>query len=42
MELIQIGVSSAAKVVGGVYLGLGLIGGLFFICFGLFSSLGLF
>ena len=42
MELIHFGVSSAAKAVGAVYLGLGLIGGLFCIFFGLFSSLGLF
>jgi len=42
MELILIGVSSASKVVGGVYLGFGLMGGLIFICFGFFSSLGFF
>ncbi len=42
MEIKPIGLSSAAKVVGGVCLGLGLIGGLIFICFGLFFSLGLF
>ena len=41
MEIIRIGVLSAAKIVGGVYAGLGLIIGLFSACFGLIGIAGL-
>jgi hypothetical protein len=41
MEIKRIGVLSAAKIVGGVYAGLGLIIGLFSACFGLIAFAGL-
>ena len=41
MEIKRIGVLSAAKIVGGVYAGLGLIIGLFYACFGLIGIAGL-
>jgi hypothetical protein len=41
MEIKRIGVLSAAKIVGGVYAGLGLIIGLFSACFGLITFAGL-
>ena len=41
MEIKRVGVLSAAKIIGGVYLGIGLIFGAISACFGLITFAGL-